>query len=163
MNKPIAIIVLIILVLFLVILLRILIPAFTNYLKNLPKGIFVLLVLAVIAAMVYLVVFLIKSNGTGGEIGNTPEEVETQVEEEKNEVVLERIEDCIILRDDQIWINNVQVGMDFVEKYIDEHVVSNTHLTIVDDYSLASLHHEITALCDKKGVNYSNEDEKWIE
>lgn len=159
MNKPLAIILLVILAIVLVLLLRVLIPAFTNYLKNLPKGIFILLFVAIIAVMVYLIYFLISSAATGGEMGKTPED-EITVQEENKEVVLEAVENCIILREDSIWINNVLVTMDYAEKYIDEHVESNTPIVIVDDYSLSSLHHEITELCDKKGVNYSTEDEK---
>ena len=36
-------------------------------------------------------------------------------------------------------------------------------IIIVDDYSLSSLHHKITDLCDEKGVNYKNENEEWIK
>ena len=163
MNKPLAIILLVLLTLVLVLLLRIFIPALTNYLKNLPKGVFVILFVALLGIMAYLIYFLVSPRYTGGEIGNALEESSVEPEESNTDVVLEKIENCIILRNDQVWINNVQVDMDYVGKYIDEHVESNTQLIIVDDYSLASLHHQITALCDKKGVNYTEEDEEWIK
>ena len=163
MNNTLAIILLVILTLILVLLLRVFIPAVTNYLKNLPKGVFIILFIVIIAIMCYLIYFLFSPKLTGGEMGNTLEESSTGPEESNTDVVLEKIENCIILRNDQIWINNVQVDMDYVEKYIDEHVESNTQLIIVDDYSLASLHHKITELCDKKGVNYIKENEEWIK
>lgn len=161
MNNTLAIILLVILTLVLILLLRVFIPAVTNYLKNLPKGVFVILFIVILAIMGYLIYFLASPKPAGGETGNAAEESLTEPEE--SDVILEKIENCIILRNDQIWIDNVQVDMDYVGKYIDEHVESNTPLTIVDDYSLASLHHQITELCDKKGVNYTKEDEEWIK
>ena len=160
MSNVAAIILLIVLAGVLFLLLRVLIPAFSDYIKQLPKSIFVVLFLVVISAMGYLVYHLVNSFQTGGEIGTASQETAEPAEEGRRDVTLEKMEDCIILRENQIWIENVQVGMPEVEKYIDEHVESNTRLTIIDDYALASLHHEITELCERKGVNYSNENEK---
>lgn len=163
MSKPLAIILLVILALILVLLLRVFIPAVTNYLENLPKGVFVILFIVILAVMGYLIYFLVTPQLTGGETESALEESSAGLEGSDTDVILENTENCIILRKDQIWIDNVQVDMDYVEKYIDEHVESNTPLVILDDYSLASLHHQITELCDKKGVNYTKEDEEWIK
>ncbi len=160
MNKPVAIILLVVLAVILVLLLRILIPVLSNYFKNLPKGIFILLFLLIIVAMVYLIYFIASSEPSGGEFGKDSDKPVAEQKDNQNDVILEIVENCIILRDDEIWINNMQVDMAYAEKYIDEHVESNTPIVIVDDYSLASLHHKITDLCDKKGVKYSTEDEK---
>lgn len=163
MNKPLAIILLVILALILVLLLRVFIPAVTNYLEHLPKGVFVILFIVILAVMGYLIYFLVTPKITGGETENVLEEPSIGPEGSNTDVFQEKIENCIILRNDQIWIDNVQVDMNYVEKYIDEHVESNTPLIILDDYSLASLHHQITELCDKKGVNYTKEDEEGIK
>ncbi len=165
MNNTIAIILLVVLFLVLIILLKLIIPTLTKTLKSMPGWVFVIMIVAIIGVMGWLINYLISANKAGGgEIGNSPEEI-TTTEPEGNNVQDENAElaDCIILRDDQIWIENVQVDITYAEKYIDEHVESNTRLTIVDDYALASLHHKITELCDKKGVKYDKKDEKWIK
>ncbi len=168
MNKPIAIILLVVLALVLILAIRALIPMFTNFLKNLPVGIFILFLVAVLGIMAYLIYFLINADAPGGQMGNVVEDLpqvteapepEPQVPEE----VPEKLKHCIVLKGDRIWIENQEVNTERVQSYIDEHVLSNTELIIVDDYALASLHHEITKLCDKKGVNYRIENEKWIE
>ena len=92
---------------------------------------------------------------------STPTSEGTDATEE--EVITEKIDNCIILRDNNIWIDNEIVDADAVNAYIDERVVNNIEITIVDDYSMASLHHEITDLCKKKGVNFKTENEKWLE
>ena len=164
MNNIIAIVLLVVLFLALIILLNIRGLSLKSTLKRMPGWIFALLILAIIITMGWLVYYLISANHAGGgEAGSSPEEI-TTTEPEKEEVPNEKViaANCIILREDQIWIDNVQVNMEDVEKYIDEHAESKTRITIVDDYALASLYHSITALCDKKGVKYDKKDEKWI-
>ena len=170
MNKPFAIILLAVLALVLILAIRALIPMFTNFLKNLPVGIFILFLVAILGIMAYLIYFLINADTPGGQMGKPAEELpqvteapEDPDEPEVPEEVPETLKHCIVLKGDRIWIENQQVNTERVQSYIDEHVLSNTELIIVDDYALASLHHEITKLCDKKGVNYRIENEKWIE
>ena len=85
------------------------------------------------------------------------------MDDNQDEVITESTENCIILRNDEIWIDNQSVDWDTMEKYIDFHVENNIEISIIDDYSTAVLHHQITNLCDEKGVKYRTEDEKWIE
>ncbi len=166
MNKPIAIVLLAVLALVLILALKTLIPMFSNFLKNLPAGIFILFIVSILGVMAYLIYFLVSSGTPGGQMGNVEEEVPIVTkapEQTEAEDVLAKLDHCIVLREDKIWIKGEEADMEKAEKYIDEHVESNTELVIVDDYSLASLHHKITKLCDKKGVNYRIENEKWME
>lgn len=161
MNKVIAIVLLVILVVVLILLLRPMISGITKSFMHLPVWMCVLLVVAVIIGIGALALYLFPMDGTRGIIGGVGEESSstTPVEEAAMEDNISFV-NCIVLRDDQIWIDNTQVDMEYVEKYIDEHVESNTRITIIDDYALASLHHQITDMCDKKGVKYDKRDEK---
>ena len=159
MNKVTAIILLVLLALILILVIRALIPAFTDFLRKLPKGIFILLILVIIGMMAYLIRYLVVGEKHGGQQENAMEEQTDDPSEEGPGIY----EHCIIIRGDKIWINNGEADLEQVEKYIDEHVLSKTELVIADDYSTASLHHEITALCDKKGVRYRTENEEWLE
>ena len=154
MNSTLAIVLLIILAIILFFFLRALIPMFSNAIKNLPKGIFIVMFLTIIGIMAYLVWFLISPEVKGGSTGNSDTKAPTE-----NAEVLEKDAHAIVLSEDRIFINDTEVDMEYVGKYIDKHVESNTPLTIVDDYSSSKLHHEITAMCDQKGVNYSYADE----
>lgn len=167
MNKIVAIILLVILAVFLFFILKTLIPAFFSYLKKMPIGIFALLLMLVLAIMAYLIWFLVTSDGNGGALGNADNPGNTQISQEaQNTEGVEStkvLDNYILLRQDQILINNELVDMERLEMFIDDHVLSNTAIVIVDDYSSSSLHHTITEMCDKKGVKYSNKDEKWLE
>lgn len=163
MSKIVAIIFLVICLVVLFLLIRMFTPAFKNLLSRLPKGIFVIIFLFVIGFIVYLVYFLFNNEAKGGNPGIDGEVTEVQETVESEDIVKANVENCIILRDEQIWIDNMQVDMEYVNQYIDYRVENNIELTIVDDYSVSSLHHEITELCDKKGVNYITENETWLE
>ncbi len=161
-NLIVTIILLAISLMLLVILLKTLLPTVLNFINHLPKIIIIISILILFAVIFYLV-SLISPKIPGGMIVTQPEVNESQEEETTQAVVKEKIDNCIILREDQIWIDNDQVDIDQVENYIDWHVENNIEIIIVDDYSLSSLHHKITDLCDEKGVNYKNENEEWIK
>lgn len=161
-NLIVTIILLAISLMLLVVLLKTLLPTVLEFINRLPIIVKIIFILILFAIVFYLV-SSISPNIMGGMIGTQTEVKESLVEETTQAVVKEEIDNCIILREDQIWIENDQVDMEQVEKYIDEHVENNIELIIVDDYSLSSLHHKITDLCDEKGVNYKNENEEWIK
>ena len=161
MNKVLAIILLIILLVILIYILKTILPAFARFITGLPKGIFIILLAGIVGLMGYLVFYLINSSQYGGVLADPASSVD--IPDPDEEIVAEKIDNCIILRNDEIWIDNQIVDVDFLKTYIDERVESNTEITVVDDYSLSSLHHEITSICNEKGVNYRNEDEKWLE
>ncbi|MCR5727605.1 MAG: hypothetical protein K6G24_09070 [Lachnospiraceae bacterium] len=159
MSKATAIILLVFLALLLFGLFRILLPSIRLYIHRMPKGIFILLFLVVTCAVVYLVSYLVNGE-TGGINGNDnkQESVSGQSEEEKPVK-----ENCIVLAGSEVFIENKKADAKTLENYIDYRVENNIPLTIVDDYSTAALFKEIKALCDKKGVRYSIENEKWLE
>ncbi len=170
MNKPIAIILLVVLALILILALRALVPMFTNFFKKLPLGIFLIFIAAILGVMAYLVYFLATEDRHGGAAGDPGAEIPQitdapQQQEDPGEPadISANLQHCIVLREDRIWIEGKEADLEQAGKYIDEHVESNTELVVVDDYSLASLHHQITNLCDKKGVNYRIENEEWIK
>ncbi len=170
MNKPIAVILLVVLALILILAFKALIPMFTNFFKKLPLGIFLIFIAAILGVMAYLVYFLVTEDRHGGAAGDPAAEIpqitEAPLQQEDpgdTAGISEKLKHCIVLREDEIWIEGREVDLEQAEKYIDEHVESNTELVVADDYSLASLHHKITNLCDKKGVNYRIENEEWIK
>ena len=161
-NLIVTIILLAVSLMLLVILLKTLWPTVLNFINHLPK-IIIIISIVILFAVIFYLVSLISPKIPGGMIVTQPEVNESQEEETTQAVVKEKIDNCIILREDQIWIDNDQVDIDQVENYIDWHVENNIEIIIVDDYSLSSLHHKITDLCDEKGVNYKNENEEWIK
>ena len=164
MSKVIAVIFLVLCLVVLFFLIRMFTPAFKSLLSRLPKGIFILLFILVLGFIAYLGYYIFCNDPKGGNPGADGEVTEVQENIiESEDIVKENIENCIILRDEEIWIDNQRADMETVNKYIDYRVENNITLTIVDDYSVSSLHHEITELCDKKGVNYTTENETWLE
>ncbi len=168
MNKTLAIILLVVLALILIMFIKALLPALTGFLKNLPKGIFILLFLVIVGLMAYLVIFIMNADVYGGSQMSGQEEVELpedkeQQEEDETGEGASVPDHCILIREDRILIGDAEADMEAVGKYIDEHVVSNTPIVIVDDYSSAAVYHRITKLCDEKGVKYSKENEEWIK
>ncbi|MBR4343114.1 MAG: hypothetical protein IKP88_10520 [Lachnospiraceae bacterium] len=160
MNKTTAIILLVLLAVLLIGVFKILLPSIKLYIARMPKGIFVLLFLVIIGAIVYLVYFLINDR-TGGISGNeSTEHVRTAAEQEELEI---KKENCVVLRGDEVWVENEQADSKTLDKYLDYRVENNITVTIVDDYSTVALFREIKAICEKKGVRISIEDEKWLE
>lgn len=166
MNKITAIVILVVLAIVLLFLIKSFMPVFTKAISQMPKGIFILLMLVILGVMIYLISF-IANDRTGGNPGNDGESnddiIEASMDNDQDEIITESIENCIILRNDEIWINNQNVDWDTMEKYVDVHVENNIEISIIDDYSTAVLHHKITDLCGEKGVKYTIEDETWIE
>lgn len=163
MSKIIAIVLLVVLIVVLFFIIKIFAQTFKDLIAHLPKGILILLLFAIIGAIVYLLWFVFTDEARGG---NPGAEGGSETQEElaaSEDLVMESVEKCIILRDDQIWIDNQQVEIEYVSDYIDDCVESVVPIVIVDDYSLSSLHHTIVDLCNKKGVQYSLEDETWLQ
>ncbi len=161
MSKPTAIILLILLALLLFGIFKIILPSIKIYISRMPKGIFVVLFLVVAGTMVYLVHYLV-TDAPGGISGNEKTNDFTSAEKQ-DELPEVNKENCIVLLGSEVYIENEKADSATIEKYIDYRVENNIQLVIIDDYSTAALLHEIKALCDKKGVRYSIEDEKWLE
>lgn len=161
MSKPAAIILLVILALLLVGLLKILLPSIRTYIRRMPKGIFVLLFLAVAGTVVYLIYFLITDT-TGGINGNESNDMQTEVIAE-NDIPQTNKENCVVLYGADIYIENTKAEITELEKYLDYRVNNNIPVTIVDDYATLALFNNVKAVCDKKGVRYSIEDEEWLK
>lgn len=159
MSKPTAIILLVVLAILLFGLGKILLPSIRKYIYRMPKGIFVLLFLVIICAVVYLVHYLINGE-TGGIPGNETENSSSETEEEDTKTVKEN---CIVLSGSEVYVENEKADTAALEKYIDYRVENNIPITIVDDYATKALVDEIKALCDKKGVRYSIENEEWLK
>lgn len=159
MSKPAAIILLIVLVLILFGLGKILVPSIRKYISRMPKGIFVLLFLAIACTVGYLIYYLITDT-TGGTPGN--ESSNTASIDEENEAKPIK-ENCIVLSGPSQYIENKTVDDSALESYIDYRVKNNIPVTIVDDYATLEIMKKVKGICDKKGVNYSIEDEKWLE
>ena len=155
MNNTLAIILLVLLALVLIFMFKALIPVFSKFIKNLPKGIFLILFLVIALVMAYLVRFLITTNTNHGETGNAAESVSGQTED----VASDATDSCIILRGDQIWIGDQMVDSDGAKQYLDRFPSDDQKLIIVDDYSLYSLHNSITELCRERGIEYVEKDE----
>lgn len=160
MSKPTAIILLVVLAILLFGLGKILLPSIRKYINRMPKGIFVLLFLVIVCAVVYLVHYLFNGD-TGGISGNEKAESVSSQEEDENTKVIK--ENCIVLSGSEVYVENEKADTATIEKYIDYRVENNIPVTIVDDYATLALMSEIKALCDKKGVRYSVENEEWLK
>jgi len=159
MSKPTAIILLVVLAILLFGLGKILLPSIRKYINRMPKGIFILLFLVIVCAVVYLVHYLFNDE-TGGIPGNETENASSQEEDEDIKTVKEN---CIVLSGSEVFVENEKADTPTLEKYIDYRVENNIPITIVDDYATKALVSEIKALCDKKGVRYSVENEEWLK
>ncbi|MBR5179576.1 MAG: hypothetical protein IKW90_12370 [Lachnospiraceae bacterium] len=162
MSKPTAIILLVLLALLLFGIFKILLPSIKIYISRMPKGIFVLLFIVIVGAIVYLTHYLI-TGATGGNPGNEKNSELAGIEKQEDDGPKTVKENCIVLSGSEVYVENEKADSATIEKYIDYRVENNIQLTIVDDYSTAALFREIKAICDKKGVRYSIEDEKWLE
>jgi len=160
MSKPTAIILLVVLAILLFGLGKILLPSIRKYINRMPKGIFVLLFLVIVCAVVYLVHYLFNGE-TGGISGNEKADTVSSQEEDENTKVIK--ENCIVLSGSEVFVENEKADTAAIEKYIDYRVENNIPVTIVDDYATLALMSEIKALCDKKGVRYSVENEEWLK
>lgn len=159
MSKPTAIILLVVLAILLFGLGKILLPSIRKYINRMPKGIFILLFLVIVCAVIYLVHYLFNGE-TGGIPGNENAQSADSQEDENTKVIKEN---CIILSGSEVFVENEKADTVTIEKYIDYRVENNIPVTIVDDYATLALMSEIKALCDKKGVRYSVENEEWLK
>ena len=160
MSKPAAIVLLIILVLLLFGVGKILLPSIIKYIRRMPKGIFVLLFLAIACTVGYLVYYLI-TGATGGTPGNEGTNSTELVDKDDETKPIK--ENCIVLSGHSQYIENKTADDNALESYIDYRVKYNIPVTIVDDYATLELMNKVKGICDKKGVNYRIEDEKWLE
>ena len=139
---------------------KILLPSIRKYINRMPKGIFVLLFLAIICAVIYLVHYLFNDE-PGGLSGNEKQDAASaQAEEDTPQVIKEN---CVVLSGSEVYIENEKADMAKLEKYIDYRVENNIPVTIVDDYATLALMSEIKAVCEKKGARYSVENEEWLK
>lgn len=161
MSRTTAIVMIVVLGLLLIGLFLIILPSIKQYIRRMPKGIFVLLFLVVAFTIVYLVNYLIN-NKTGGspDYADGAESEKKASEQEETPIIREN---CVVLRGNEIWVENTIADQKALEKYLDYRVENNILVTIVDDYSTAAAFREIKAILEKKGVRYSIENEKWLE
>ena len=74
----------------------------------------------------------------------------------------QKLENCIICKEDEIIIDNAIVDMEALEDYLDYRVENNIQVILVDDYSTAGFVNEIIDYLNKKGVKYVTKDETWL-
>ena len=74
----------------------------------------------------------------------------------------EKLENCIICKEDEIIIDNAVVDMEALEDYLDYRVENNIQVILVDDYSTAEFVNEIIDCLNEKGVRYVTKDETWL-
>jgi len=161
MSRTTAIVMIVVLGLLLIGLFLIILPSIKQYIRRMPKGIFVLLFIVVAFTIVYLVNYLVN-NKTGGSPDYTDgSDSEKKVSEQEETPIIR--ENCVVLRGNDIWVENEIADQKALEKYLDYRVENNILVTIVDDYSTAAVFREIKAILEKKGVRYSIENEKWLE
>ena len=118
-------------------------------------------VIAVFGVIIYLIVILVSKRNMGN-LGNTVDSLEMSDTANPTQLDAEKMENCIVISYDSFYIDNEVVDLEFVKTYIDERRMSNTTITIVDDYSLASTHHEVEQLCKNAKVIYIDYEE-WTE
>lgn len=92
-------------------------------------------------------------------IGN----LEAEIEVSKEETMKKKYEDCIVVREDRVWIDDKQADDAAMIAYIAEHVEANRLLILVDEYSSSEYFRKIEDLCKEKGVKYTVENETWLE
>jgi hypothetical protein len=161
MSRTTAIVMIVVLGLLLIGLFLIILPSIKQYIRRMPKGIFVLLFIVIAFTIVYLVNYLVN-NKTGGspDYADGAESEKKASEQEETPIIREN---CVVLRGNEIWVENAIADQKALEKYLDYRVENNILVTIVDDYSTAAAFREIKAILEKKGVRYSIENEKWLE
>ena len=74
----------------------------------------------------------------------------------------EKLENCVICREDEIIIDNSIADMKALEDYLDYRVENNIQVVLVDDYSTAGFFNSIVDHLTEKGVIYIIKDESWF-
>ncbi len=116
------------------------------------KIIYIILICIICCFMVYLIWYLI-GHVSFGSMGSPAQETEEQSSIEIT-LTAEKLENSIVLEGDTILIDGNPIDdMNFVEEYIEQRANDDVTVVIVDNYSLASLHHQITEICREKGAN----------
>lgn len=116
-------------------------------------------ILAIFIAVIYLIFYLI-SNRNMGNLGNSADSIEISDTANPTQLDERKLENCIVISYDNIIIDNEVVDIEYVKEYINERRLSNTTITIVDDYSLSSKYHEVLDLCHDITVEQIDY-EKW--
>ena len=75
----------------------------------------------------------------------------------------DKFSDCVIIREDEICINNDTADMEDLTKYLDYRVENNIQVILVDDYSSSEFFHSIIDYFEERGVNYIIKDETWLQ
>lgn len=160
MDRTTAIIILAVLLLLLIGTVSALLPTFKKFVHRMPKSILIALLLIIVGAMIWLIVYIVNDVSGGGQPGeNEHNRVEVNSPEEENPL----IENCIIIRGKDILIDNIIADLNALSDYIDYRVENNIMLTIVDDYAVSSLYRNIIDICEQKGVKKEEKNEKWLE
>lgn len=152
MNDYLKIALILLLVVVLFLLLRAFFPALKKSLRDMPKWLLVVLIAMVAIALVLLIRSMAKS---GGALGGEERVTEDSVRREEENVY----EDCIIVRADEVFINNAVRDTDAVRAYVRDRKKNHTMITIVDDYGLAGLYHEVVNICKEEGADFETKDE----
>ena len=138
-----------------------LLPMFHRSVGKMPKWFYFLLLLALIVSVPFMITYLMKKPPAGnpGLDGDSiTEEQLASVAPSSAEGEVHMPKDCVILSNDEIWVEDRKIDMEALEEYIDKHVEENLPIRILDDYSSAAFWHRVIDLCTKKGVNYTTED-----
>ena len=122
--------------------------------KVFPKTSKVLSIISIIAVLC-VVIFLIRYlvvNHAFGYLGSPADSGEITEMEIPDSISPEKLENCIRISYDQIWIDNEIVDIEFAKTYVNNRIASNTTITIVDDYALASKYNEILEICKNANI-----------
>lgn len=160
MNKYVIIGLIVVLAALLLLLLKAFVPSVRKAMENMPKWVMFLLIAIVLVAIAILINSLIKTGGTPGSTGET---VLSEAEKEHKATPESEIDNCIIVRADKVLINGAPADMDYVDSYLNTKANAGVQITLVDDFSLASLYRTVITMCDEKGVKYNTQDETWLE
>lgn len=157
MNDYIKIALILLLAVVLFLLIRSLLPAVKHSLREMPKWLLVVLIAAVVVAIIFLVKSLAKS---GGAIGGADGTDAAPIRQEEQDA---QYAECIIIRADEIILDGRVSDLEAVKAYVAEHYKAHKKAIIVDDYGLASLCHEVIAICKDIGAEYELWDEKRLD
>lgn len=160
MNKYLIIGLIVVLAALLLLMLKAFVPSVRTAMERMPKWVMFLLIAIVFAAIVLLITSLIKTGGAPGTAGET---ARSETEQENRIIPESEIDNCIIVRADRVLINGAPADTEYIASYLNAKANEGVTVTVVDDFSLASLYRTILGMCEEKGVKYNTQDETWLE
>lgn len=155
MSRGIAIVITILLLLLLIGGIRLCGSMFSKFLGRMSPFLKVLLLVMLVGIVILWINYVSRTFGWYGEVtdkdsGRYEENAEAGAGDIRGEDV--EWEDTIVLREDEIWINNRRVSREYAQQYIEQCSREGKVITLIDDYAIAGLFHEVERMCDEKGV-----------